>query len=88
MVATPGFFAAQVERKNLQEKLGSCTNDLEYERKELAKLRQEEIERERQHKTSIDEFRSEINRLHHDLREAGYTSIKLVFSYNFNRICW
>lgn len=63
--------AAQTERKNLQDKLSACVAELDSERKELARLRQEEAELQSQHAQSVENFRSEITRLHDELRSAG-----------------
>lgn len=45
--------------------------DLDSERKELARLRQEEAELRAQHTQSVEAFRTEITRLHDELRSAG-----------------
>ena len=74
------FVVAQGERKALQEKLCACAAELESERKELARVRQEEAELQAQHNQSIENFRSEISRLHSDLRSAG--SVLIVQHFN------
>jgi hypothetical protein len=61
----------QGERKALQDKLSACAAELESERKELARVRQEEAELQAEHSQSVENFRSEISRLHSDLRSAG-----------------
>jgi len=55
----------------LQERVSAYSADLENERKEIARMRQEETERHSQHKEAIDDFRAEIARLHGELRAAG-----------------
>lgn len=45
--------------------------ELESERKELARVRREEAELQNQHTQSVENFRSEISRLHEELRAAG-----------------
>ena len=51
--------------------MSAYSADLENERKEIARMRQEETERHSQHKEAIDDFRAEIARLHGELRAAG-----------------
>ncbi|XP_046437712.1 paramyosin-like isoform X1 [Daphnia pulex] len=66
----------QGERKALQDKLSACAAELESERKELARVRQEEAELQAEHSQSVENFRSEISRLHSDLRSAGESRSK------------
>lgn len=61
----------QMEKKSLQERVTACIGDLEAERRELTRLRQEEMERHLQHKQMVDDLRTEIARLQCDLRVAG-----------------
>lgn len=65
------FATAQAERKGIQDKLSACAAELESERKELARVRREEAELQNQHTQSVENFRSEISRLHEELRAAG-----------------
>lgn len=69
---------AQAERKNLQDKLSACVADLDSERKELARLRQEEAELRIQHNQSVENFRTEITRLHDELRSAGSVFARII----------
>ena len=53
------------------ERVNACSADLEAERKELTRLRQEEMDRHMQHKQTVDDLRAEVARLHAELRAAG-----------------
>ena len=55
---------------------------LESERKELARLHQEDTERQVDHKETLEEFRSENNRLHGELGTAGSVYSLLKMSTN------
>ena len=63
--------------------MSAYTADLENERKEIARMRQEETERHSQHKEAIDDFRAEIARLHGELRAAGLVADNLKNKYFF-----
>jgi len=63
-----------VEIKSLEDKLRSTTDALESERKELGRIQKEDTERQFEHKKALEEFRTEINRLHGELRSAGYSN--------------
>lgn len=71
-----------MEIKSLDDKLRSTVDALESERKELARLHQEDTERQVDHKKALEEFRSEINRLHGELRTAGSVYSLLKMSTN------
>ena len=60
-----------MEIKSLEDKLRSTTDALESERKELDRVQKEDTERQFEHKKVLEEFRTEINRLHSELRSAG-----------------
>ena len=55
----------------MEDKLRSTTDALESERKELDRVQKEDTERQFEHKKVLEEFRTEINRLHSELRSAG-----------------